>query len=116
MRTGRLLPMLYVFVSLLSYMTMNATSPKQPDFAYPKTVSAQSEKNLTAAMRTSDYPGVVRSLMDYYLAQVSIDSDKSSAALKKIKDICAKEKDETLKSLLYLLQADIYLDIYQSNR
>lgn len=116
MRTGRLLPMLYVFVSLLSYMTMNATSPKQPDFAYPKTVSAQSEKNLTAAMRTSDYPGVVRSLMDYYLAQVSIDSDKSSAALEKIKDVCAKEKDETLKSLLYLLQADIYLDIYQNNR
>lgn len=116
MRIGRFLTMLYAFVLSLSCVTMNATNPKIPDFAYPKTVSQQSEKNLAAALRASDSPAVVRALIDYYLAQVSIDADKASEALRKIESVNSNSKDPALSSMLYLLRADIYFNIYNANR
>lgn len=116
MRIGRFITMLYAFVLSLSCVTMNATNPKIPDFAYPKTVSQQSEKNLAAALRASDSPAVVRALIDYYLAQVSIDADKASEALRKIESVNSNSKDPALSSMLYLLRADIYFNIYNANR
>jgi len=107
--------MLYVLL-LLPFINADAATPKQPDFAYPKNVSTQSEKNLAKAMAESDGPGIVRSLMDYYLAQTAISADKSSDALYRIGDVTGKVGDPALKGVLYLLQADIYNGIYKNHR
>ncbi len=101
---------------LLPFINADAATPKQPDFAYPKTVSTQSEKNLAKAMAEADRPGIARSLMDYYLAQTAISADKSSDALSRIGEVTRKVGDPALKGVLYLLQADIYNGIYRNHR
>lgn len=108
--------MLCAFLCLLPLADADAAVPTQPDFAYPKTVSARAEKSLAEALQKSNHPGIVRSLMDYYLAQTSIGTDKAPAALKRIGEVCAKEDDGALKGLMYLLQADIYNGIYAKDR
>ncbi len=107
---------LFLMLCALPFAYADAAAPKQPDFAYPKTVSVQAEKSLSEALQKSDNPGVVRSLMDYYLAQASISAEKAPAALKRIGDVCAGESGSALKGMLYLLQADIYNSIYTNDR
>ncbi|MCM1137139.1 MAG: hypothetical protein NC453_00990 [Muribaculum sp.] len=105
-----------IIILISTFMSSSAISPNKPDFAFPKTVSEQSEKQLTIAIENHNFQAIVRSLMDYYLSQTVIDSDNSSAALAKINEICQSETDSTLKAVLYLLQANIYNSLYSANR
>lgn len=116
MRTGRILILLFTFISLLYVKQMNANTPQRPDFAYPKTVSANSAKSLAAALSANDGPGIVRALIDYYLAETRIDSSNATKAIGRIDSITASTSDGVLKAMLLTLQADIYSAVYSSSR
>lgn len=117
MRTGRISHILLLtFISLLVSIDMNATTPVKPDFAFPKTVSANSEKSLAEAMKTDDGPAITRALINYYLAQTRIDAANARGALARIDSVCASSADPVLKAILLTLQADIYSAVYSSNR
>lgn len=116
MCTVRFVTMMSALLLSLTFASSDAAVPGQPDFAYPKTVSAQAEKSLDDAILHSDNVGIVRSLMDFYLAQTSIGADNTPKALSRIADVCREADDESLKAMLYLLQADIYNGIYRGDR
>ena len=114
----KLLSFLLITISCIT-MSMNASGNiyKQPDFAYPKQVSAKSAISLDMALLEADMQGVVRSAMDYELAQSSIDGDSISETIDKIRSVIADTRvDSTAKSLLTLYLADIYRGLYNSNR
>lgn len=116
MCTGRFYNMLCAFLLLFPMFNVNANTQVKPDFAYPKTVSSNAEVNLKKALTDGNSPMIVRSLMDYYLAQSAISSDNISAALGKIATVTDGTDDKALKGVLYLLQADIYDGLYNDNR
>lgn len=94
----------------------SAKGVKTPDFAYPKTVSAQAQTSLTAALAKGDNNGILRSLLDYALAQSSIAADNLPASFAKIDSVKAASKDEVLRSMLLTLEAVLYNDVYQSSK
>lgn len=96
-------------------MNANAQYAK-PDFAYPKTVSKNAMESLEKALNDGDGKKLVRSLINYSLAECAIDNDSLQPVLDKIADITSSEKDAATRSLLYLMQADIYNSIYTRNR
>lgn len=88
----------------------------EPDFAYPATVTREAEAALTAALRKSDGKATVRALADMALAQSAIGNEKLPPVVKRIEELRDKEKDGVTRSLLSMLLADIYLDIYQADK
>lgn len=117
MRTGRIINILLLtFISIFVSIEMNANTSVKPDFAYPKTVSAQAEKALSQALKAGDGPAITRALMDFYLARTRIDSANAGEAIAKIDSICRSSSDPVLKAMLLTLQADIYSAAYSSNR
>lgn len=117
MCAGRIYILLSVFTLIfLKTMSLNAQTASKPDFAYPKTVSLQSEKALGSAIKNNDSPAVMRALIDYYLAESRIDINRSAKAIKKIDSIAGCTRDKVLKSMLNTLQADIYTALYSSQR
>lgn len=116
MRTGRIFILLFTFISISLHIGMNANTPSRPDFAYPKTVSAESLKSLSASLKSADGPAVVRSLMNYYLAQTAIGRANASGALAKIDSIATVTDNRIMKSMLLTLEADIYSSLYMSQR
>ncbi len=109
------LSVILLAIFLFSNIAALAISPK-PDFAYPKTVSATADKNLGAALKTGNGQEVVKSLIDYTLAQMLIDADNLPEAVGRIEAITMQEKDPCIKAILYTLLADIYKDIYSGDR
>lgn len=112
-------------VHLLAIMTLVVTAGamsaqtakvKAPDFAYPKTVSAQARKSLDVAMHDGDACGVVRSLLDYTLAQGAVSGDNIPACISKIDSVRAVSADPVLHAMLYTLEAVIYNNVYTSSR
>lgn len=96
--------------------TQTPSSVKAPDFAYPKTVSADAEKMLTKAMASGNGTETVRALLDLALAQNSIGRDKLQPVVKRIETIRDSEKDAVTRSLLDLVLADIYYSVYTTNK
>ncbi len=113
-----LMLMVGIVVSLplvISATTMkHASTP--PDFAYPKQVSTNALRDLQKALRDGNDPLAIRSLMDYALAQASIDPDSLPEALSRIEQVKSASTAPVQRSLLSLLQAKIYLDLYLNNR
>ncbi len=102
---------------LILFVTMKANAQySQPNFAYPKTVGKNAVASLDKALADGDGKLLVRSLIDYGLAETAVDRDSLQPVLDRIAEITAVEKDVVTQSLLSLLQADIYNSIYQNNR
>lgn len=118
MRTGRIMQILLLtFISLFVSIEMKAnTPPVKPDFAFPKTVSANAEKSLASALKANDGPEITRALIDYYLARTRIDRANAASALARIDSVCAASADPVLKAILLTLQADIYTAVYSADR
>lgn len=116
MRIGRIFILLCMVISILSSKEMNANTPTRPDFAYPKTVSEDADKSLARALSESDGPMILRAILDYYLAQTSINSENAQPVLNRIDSICTASADPLLKAMLLTLQADIYSAAYNASR
>lgn len=106
----------FAFLSLCKPIDMNAQTATRPDFAYPKTVSRQAEKDLSSALEKHDGPATVRALIDYYLAESRIDALRSANAISKIDSVAALASDPVLRSMLIMLEADIYASTYSAAR
>lgn len=90
--------LLLTFISLFVSIEMKAnTPPLKPDFAFPKTVSANAEKSLASALKANDGPEITRALIDYYLARTRIDRANAASALARIDSVCAASADRCLK-------------------
>ncbi len=106
----------FAFLSLCKPIDLNAQTATRPDFAYPKTVSRQAEKDLSSALEKHDGPATVRALIDYYLAESRIDALRSANAISKIDSVAALASDPVLRSMLIMLEADIYASTYSAAR
>ena len=81
--------------------------PSKPDFAFPKTVSKNAEKELKSAIRRNDGPATVRYLMDYCLAQTRINPERTDAVSNYAAKIQRSVKSPVTKAMIELLRADI---------
>lgn len=86
-----------------------------PDFAYPQQVIKNAEAMLDKAIKDGDGRGVVTALIQAGLAQTAISPDSLPSVVRRIESVAAAEKDAVTRSLLELLNADIYGAYYQEN-
>lgn len=85
----------------------------RPDFAYPQTVAAEATAQLAAA---TDSRAMLRALLNLSLAQAAISSDNLPAVIERIDSLREAEKDPATAALLDLLLAQVYADVYSSER
>ena len=105
-----------ISIFLITTFVMSAEI-KSPDFAYPKQVAKDSEKQLKNAIKNGDDPAVLRAIMNLTLAQSQVSNTSLSENLHKIQEI--KDADGTspaLKAMSALVMVDIYKSIYSENR
>ena len=75
-------------------MAQKSVSP--PDFAYPKTVSANAKKALEKALAKNDGEGMLRSLIEYTTAENLITNENFAATASKISEVAENEKRNNL--------------------
>lgn len=99
------------------YMTLQSqTKVVQPDFAYPQKVSVNAEKQLKKSLRSGNDIMALRSLIDYSLAQSNITVQNLPQILELMDKTMPELSDAGSRSLLYLLKARIYKNIYNDNK
>lgn len=94
---------------------ISASAYQKPDFAYPKTVISDAEKALGAAQKASDSRAMLRALINISLAEASISKDELVNVTDRIDSLRKEETNAETRSLLCLLLAGIYADIYQAD-
>ncbi len=97
-------------------MQLFAASPRKPDFAFPKTVIANSEKSLEQALKKGDDVGAIRAAINMTLAQNEIDSDSMPASIDRLGELAKRFSTPAPKAVTDLLLARIYADYYQSQQ
>ena len=95
-------------------ISLSAKNNDEPNFAFPKTVSQQAETNLNVALKNRDGMMVVKSLIEYAVAQDLINTDSIQSTINKIEQIASQDKNPSTRVLLNLLLIDIYSDIESS--
>ncbi|MDE5608337.1 MAG: hypothetical protein K2I64_05335 [Muribaculaceae bacterium] len=93
-----------------------AKNSARPDFAFPAQVVKTSESTLADALRSGDSKAAVRALIDYTLARNEISTYYMSADIARVDSIAAAETDVATRSLLRLLEADMYTGVYTAER
>lgn len=103
--------------SLLAVSSSPKTAtPAPPDFAYPKQVSTQAEKDLKNAIRSNDGKSVLSAAIRLGLAASAISRDNLPPVIKRIEKIASTEDDVVTRSLLYALLSKIYSQLYLYDR
>lgn len=106
-----------IFIIILSSLTMINADYKKPDFAYPKQVAKDSEKLLKNALKNGDDAVALRAVIDLTLAESAVSNENLKENLVLIENIKSDKKaSKFLKSMLALIQADIYSSVYSENR
>lgn len=107
---------LLTLLFVLSLGMINADDFSRPDFAYPVNVINDASSLIEKGQQAKNYPVLIRGLINYQIAQSSIDRDstvKSTILIDSLKD----EVDSNVaKAMIEVLLAKIYASIYQSNR
>lgn len=109
----------YIISCLLSIFTLTIYAQKtndKPDFAYPQKVTTPAEANIATALETGNRQYLIKSLVEYSIAQTLIDSDNLPHIIERIEIIANDEKDPCIKAILHVLLIDIYDEIYNSNK
>ncbi len=106
-----------IFLSfILSTVLVYADKSSQPDFAYPQKVSKQADKDLKKALKNKDGIATIKALVEHSAAQCLISSDNLTSAISRIEDITSTEKNPCTRAILNTLLADIYSNIYMTDR
>ncbi len=92
------------------------TASDAPDFAFPDKVAADADKQLKTALDSGDGAEVVNALVCYSIARDCVSPELLKPALARIDSVTRVEPDSRVKSLLNLLRATIYNDLYKENR
>lgn len=108
----------FLAMILSDFTNAQSTNPVKavPDFAFPQSVTKQSEQELKIALEKSDDLAAIRAIMDYGLAQSAINSDNTVKTLSLIDSTLPRIKSPAAKSVLQLLKATIINDKYNSFR
>ena len=110
----KLIILISVFLSSLAFMSICAQAP---DFAFPKKVEQKAASDLKAALAAPDGGDrVVNALVRMGLAQTAVSADSLSSVLREVEAVRLKEKDVVTRSMLALLEAQIYADAYNADR
>ena len=105
------------FISLPAALSaLNSDIVSTPDFAFPQKVTKASLSAMNTALKNGNDIEAIRSLMDYAIAQASIGNDNSKKIISKIDSVIPNLKAPESTSLVKLLKAQIYSDIYSSNK
>ncbi len=114
-----MLRLIRVFLSIVVLLTAqnmmgqaSSSKVKTPDFAFPKTVIQQSSNSLSVAMRDGDNEAIIRSLLDYALAENAIGSGSLPDGIKKIDSVMTVSNDPVLTGMLSMIEAYIYNNVY----
>lgn len=81
--------------------------PSKPDFAFPKTVSADAAKTLAAALKANNGPATVRSLIDWGLAQVQIDNDSTTAVDRRMAQVQREVSEPVTKAMIQMVRSGV---------
>lgn len=84
-----------------------------PDFAYPKKVIKDAEKSLSKSLTAKNYPETLRALLNLVVADSRISHENTLGLLPRI-DSIAGVIPAPYSSLAYLIEAEIYSELYQS--
>ena len=87
----------------------------EPDFAYPKTVIANAEKEMKAAGSRKDYANVLLAAMQINIAETSISQSNASRNIA-MYDSLGNVLPSPWNKLAYMLEAEAYSNIYNSAR
>lgn len=90
------------------------SSFSHPNFAYPKNVIADADKELAAAKKSGNYADQLRALMQMTIAGNSISLDSIGERLQLIHNTSAA-MPEPYRSVGYVLEAYVYCELYDSN-
>lgn len=112
--SGWLWAILFSFLPMMMFAQLKPVTPTPPDFAYPKTVIANSEKDLRDAIGRKDDIAALRAMINMEMAQVDISTDSIGKALSMIIENSAKLTDPSVKALTDLFTADLYSHVYNS--
>lgn len=89
---------------------------KATDFNFPETVITEATKQLDKAQKAGDSQGVIDALVKISIAKTHISGDFMPEAIAKVDSAAKASSDRVAKSLLYSLEADMYLALYENNR
>lgn len=109
-----------IIFSVVAQKTTNehiqSSSFESPNFNYPKTVISNAEKALKTAIKNGNSEDVALAIIQSGIAQSLISSDSLPAIITKIQTIATKENNKCIKSVLFLLEADILNSYYHRNQ
>lgn len=89
---------------------------KATDFNFPETVITEATKQLDKAQKAGDSQGVIDALVKISIAKTHISGDFMPEAIAMVDSAAKASSDRVAKSLLYSLEADMYLALYENNR
>lgn len=108
-----------VLLTLLFALTLGmikADDFKRPDFAYPANVINDASLLIEKGLQDKNYPVLIRGLINYQIAQSSVDRDSTIKSISFIESLKDKADSNVAKAMMDVLLAKIYVSIYQSNR
>ena len=106
-----------IIILITSTFISMANEFKTPDFAYPKQVAKDSEKELKNAIKNGNDIATIRAVMNLTLAESQVSNTSLKNNLSKIQEIKdSNASSPVLKAMSALIMADIYKDIYMENR
>lgn len=100
---------------LLSQHTFAAKKSAEIDFAYPKSVAKSSRSELDRNLKNGNYEGALRNLLTLTVAE-NLVSNENTIELLPLVDSLAKNIPSPYSSVAFLIEADIYTQIYGSIR
>lgn len=88
---------------------------QKPDFAFPRDVEASSRKQLEDALKSNDPQKALRAFMNLSIAESLISEENLPEIISQL-DSLALQFESPYNALAYLLEAQIYYDIYLYDR
>lgn len=107
-----------IFILLCIVVAVTGLSAATPDFAYPQTVIADSEKRLSALGSATGQPADIsraECLLDIVYARGLVDQQSYFKAPALVDSVARQITDPAVMALVRLIDAEIYSSIYNAN-
>jgi hypothetical protein len=101
--------------TLFAFSTKASTTKDSPDFAFPETVAINADTELNKALSNKNYLLAVKALIQSVIANDKASSENAPTQICKI-DSIANILPRPYSSITFLLEAELYTDIYSANR
>ena len=92
------------------------SAAKAPDFSFPETVITEATGQLSKAQHAGDSQDMIDAIVKISIAKTHISGDFMPEAITMVDSTAKASPDRVAKSLLYSLEADMYLALYNNNR